>query len=101
MIAAPSKQEEAKRLLGVPDHFVPVWQLLIGYPAEDPDAGGMRPRLPFEETFSYQKWGEAFPRDQQVVADLEAEGMPQPTGEPKPHRFDELKYLARMFGYPV
>jgi hypothetical protein len=80
---------------------VPVWQLLIGYPAEDPDAGGMRPRLPFEQIFSYQKWGEPFHRDGQVVADLEAEGLAQPTGEPKPYRFDELKYLARMFGYPV
>jgi len=101
MIAAPSKQDEVKRLLGVPERFVPVWQLLIGYPAEDPDAGGMRPRLPFEETFCYQKWGEPFPRDERVVAELEAEGLPQPTGQPKPNRFEELKYLARMFGYPV
>jgi nitroreductase len=101
MIAAPSKQEEVKELLGVPESFVPVWQLLIGYPAEDPDAGGVRPRLPFEQTFSYGKWGQPFPRDQRVVTQLEAEGLPQPTGEPKANRFDELKYLARMFGYPV
>jgi len=101
MIAAPSKQEEAKRLLGVPDSFVPVWQLLIGYPIEDPDAGGVRPRLPFEETFCLEKWGRPFTRDERVVEELEAEGLPQPTGEPKPNRFDELKYLARMFGYPV
>jgi len=101
MIAAPSKQDEAKRLLGVPDSFVPVWQLLIGYPIEDPDAGGVRPRLPFEETFCLEKWGRPFTRDERVVEELEAEGLPQPTGEPKPNRFDELKYLARMFGYPV
>jgi hypothetical protein len=101
MISNPSKQEEVKRLLGVPDSFVPVWQLLIGYPAEDPDAGGVRPKLPFEQIFSYGKWGQPFPRDQRVVTELEAEGLPQPTGETKANRFDELKYLARMFGYPV
>lgn len=101
MIAAPSKQEEAKRLLGVPEHFVPVWQLLVGYPAEDLDAGGVRPKLPFEQIFSYGKWGEPFPRDERVVEELKAEGVPQPTGETKPNRFDELKFLSRMFGYPV
>ncbi len=101
MVAAPSKQDEVKKLLGVPDSFVPVWVQLVGYPAEDPDAGGPRPRLPFEQTYSYMKWGEPFQRDEHVVAELEAAGLPQSTGKAKPNRFDELKYLARMFGYPV
>ena len=101
MVAAPSKQDEVKKLLGVPDSFVPVWVQLVGYPAEDPDAGGSRPRLPFEQTYSYMKWGEPFQRDEHVLAELEAAGLSQSTGKAKPNRFDELKYLARMFGYPV
>lgn len=101
MIAAPSKQEEVKKLLGAPASFVPVWQQLVGYAAEDPDAGGVRPRFPFEQVYSYMKWGEPFQRDERVVAELEAEGLPQPTGKTKPSRFEELRYLARMFGYPV
>jgi nitroreductase len=101
MIAAPSKLEEVKRLLGVPAHFVPVWLQLVGYPAEDPDAGGVRPRLPFAQTYAYMRWGQPYPRDERVVAELEAAGLPQPTEQPKPSRFEELKYLARMFGYPV
>jgi len=101
MIAAPSKQEDVKKLLGVPDSFVPVWLQLVGYPAEDPDAGGVRPRQPYEELYSYMKWGHPYSRNLHVVEQLESEGLPQPTDQPKPNRFDELKYLARMFGYPV
>jgi nitroreductase len=101
MIAAPSKQDDVKKLLGVPDSFVPVWLQLVGYPAEDPDAGGVRPRMPYEEIYSFMKWGHPYQRNLHVVEQLEAEGLPQPTDQPKANRFDELKYLARMFGYPV
>lgn len=101
MIAAPSKQDDVKKVLGVPDSFVPVWLQLVGYPAEDPDAGGVRPRNPYGELFSYMHWGEQLPRDMDVVAQLEEEGLPQPTGTPTPFRFEELKHLARMYGYPV
>ncbi len=101
MIAAPSKQDDVKKALGVPDSFVPVWLQLVGYPAEDPDAGGVRPRMPYEELYSHMKWGHPYQRNLHVVEQLEAEGLPQPTDQPKANRFDELKYLARMFGYPV
>ena len=46
MIAAPSKQDRVKEILGVPEHILPVWVQLVGYPAEDPEAGGQRPRWP-------------------------------------------------------
>jgi len=101
MIAAPSKQDDVKKLLGVPDSFVPVWLQLVGYPAEDPDAGGVRPRMPYEELYSFMKWGHPHHRNLHVVEQLVAEGLPQPSDQPKSNRFDELKYLARMFGYPV
>lgn len=100
MIASPPKQAIVKELLGVPDRCVPVWVQLVGYPAEDPDAGGQRPRLPFEDLFFEGRWGKSFARDAEVVADLEQEGLLQPTA-PRPTRMEELKYLTRMFGYPV
>ena len=33
-----------KDVLKVPDHWVPMWILLVGYPAEDAKGGGQRPR---------------------------------------------------------
>ena len=100
MIASPPQQEKVKAILGVPERCVPVWVQLLGYPAEDPDGGGPRPRLPFEELFFDGQWGQPFARDPEVTEQLEKEGLRQP-GPGKPNRFDEFKYLARMFGYPV
>jgi nitroreductase len=99
MIAAPSKQDRVKELLGVPEHVLPVWVQLVGYPAEDPEAGGQRPRDPFETLFYEHSWGQPFPRDEEVVSQLTKERLLQ---EPmtKPGRFDELKFLSRMYGYP-
>ena len=39
----------------------------MGYPAEDPDAGGQRPKLPFEQKFFLNRCDEPFPRDATVV----------------------------------
>ena len=87
-----------KAILGAPEHLVPVWLQLLGYPAESPEAGGQRPRRPFEELFSLGRWGSPFPRDPAVVEELRAGGL---IGEPAPlpGREEELEHLARMFGY--
>jgi len=99
MIAAPSKQDRVKELLGVPEHILPVWVQLVGYPAEDPEAGGQRPRFPFESIYFEGKWGQEFPRDEHVVEQLTKERLLQEP-MPKAGRFDELKFLSRMYGYP-
>ena len=99
MIAAPSKQDRVKELLGVPEHVLPVWVQLVGYPAEDPEAGGQRPRFPFETLYFEGSWGQPFPRDEEVVSQLTKERLLQEP-MPKPGRADELKFLSRMYGYP-
>ena len=99
MIAAPSKQDRVKEILGVPEHILPVWVQLVGYPAEDPEAGGQRPRFPFESLYFEGTWGQAFPRDEHVVEQLTKERLLQEQ-MPKAGRFDELKFLSRMYGYP-
>ena len=38
-------------------------------------AGGQRPRLPFEELFQLNGYDKPFPRDPEVVAGLERDGM--------------------------
>jgi nitroreductase len=97
-VAAPPRQDEVKALLGVPERFVPVWIQLVGYPAEAADAGGQRPRLPFEELFASMEWGTPLRRDPAVTVALEAEGLIQAPA-PRPGRFEELEHLSRMFGY--
>lgn len=69
----------------------------VGYPAENPAAGGQRPRLPFEERFFLNRFGESFPRDPAVVDQLVAAKMLQDTA-PLPHRRAELEWLGQAFG---
>lgn len=89
----------AAQVLAIPENLIPIWIQLLGYPAEDPDAGGQRPRPPFESQFYEGRYGTPFERDQQVVDRLKADGMLM---APAPHRWrkDELRALSRMFGLP-
>jgi nitroreductase len=96
-IATPDRHEDVKRVLGVPEHWVPVWLQLVGYPAEDPAAGGQRPRMPFEQLFAAGRWGTHLSRDLQVVEDLTAKRLLQAPG-PVPGRFEELEHLTRTLG---
>jgi len=64
----------------------------VGYPAESPEAGGQRPRQPFEELFFMNGYGNSFPRDEAVVEELKQDGMFQTPG-PLPWREEELEYL--------
>ncbi|MEZ5215714.1 MAG: hypothetical protein R2705_01265 [Ilumatobacteraceae bacterium] len=98
-IGRPTQVEVVKRILGVPESWVPVWNQLVGYPAESIEAGGQRPRQPFEDTFFLQKVGDPFPRSEDVVAELTDEGLLQAPA-PLPGRDEELRFLARMYGYP-
>jgi nitroreductase len=91
--------DAAKRILGVPDHFLPLWLQLVGYPAEEREAGGQRPREPFEEMFSEGRYGVPFRRDEQVVERLKAAKMIQDPA-PFPWRRDEVRALSNMFGLP-
>ena len=69
----------------------------VGYPAESPEAGGQRPRLPFETLFHMNRYGNPFPRSEEVVEGLEADQMLQAQA-PLPHREAELEYLKNALG---
>jgi nitroreductase len=100
MVATPSKANIVREQLNVPETWIPVWVQLVGYPAEDPEAGGQRPKLPFEEIFFEGDATKAFERDPKVVTELEEAGLLR-TPAPAPGRFEELKGLAQRFGYPI
>lgn len=91
--------DSAKRILGIPDHLLPIWIQLVGYSAEDIEAGGQRPRSPFEQIYFEGRYGQPYERDEEVVRNLTEDGMLMPQA-PYPWRKDELRALSRMFGLP-
>lgn len=100
MPAAPSRMGVVREELGVPETWVPAWLQLVGYPVEESDAGGQRPKLPFEEIFFEGDARTPFRRRPEVVRELEQAGLLQAPA-PTPDRFEELKRLAQLFGYPI
>lgn len=83
-----------RRKLGLPESCRYLCAMTVGYPAEDPRAGGQRPRLPFEELFHLNGYGKPFPRSAEVVEELERDGLIQDSA-PAPWREAELAYLRR------
>jgi nitroreductase len=86
-----------RRALGLPDAVRILVLQTVGYPAEDPEAGGQRPRLPFEARFALNRWGAPFPRDPAVVDELRHAKMLG--GEaPLAYRRAELRWLQEVYG---
>jgi nitroreductase len=81
----------------VPDSFIPLYVLNVGYPAESKEAGGQRPRPPFEEQYFLGAHGKPFPRDAKVVEELKKSKMIQPAAM-LPGRKEEVRELARRLG---
>lgn len=96
LIGCPN-DKKLRRVLALPAEVKVLALQTVGYPAEDPEAGGQRPRLPFGERFSLNRWGEAFPRDERVVAELRAAKMLCATA-PLPYRREELRFLQEQYG---
>jgi nitroreductase len=96
LIGCPNDRK-LRRALGLPDTVKVLVLQTVGYPAEDPEAGGQRPRLPFGQRFSLNRWGEPFPRDENVVQELVAAKMIRPTA-PLPYRREELRWMQEQYG---
>ena len=90
---------KAKEVFKVPDHFLPLYAMLIGYPAESWEAGGQRPRPAYESLYFEGEYGVPMTRDPQVVEKLKEDQMIQEPA-PLPWRKDEVRALSRMFGLP-
>ncbi|MGH7897603.1 MAG: nitroreductase family protein [Candidatus Binatia bacterium] len=98
--AGADKVGDVRRVLKLPESWDAIWVQLVGHPLEDREAGGQRPRLPYEQLFFEQEYGRPLARDPRVVQTLEREGLLR-APMPKPGRFEELKRLARDLGYPI
>ncbi|MCP4002630.1 MAG: hypothetical protein GY725_00405 [bacterium] len=86
--------EQIRQNLGLPETARVLLLQTVGYPAESPDAGGQRPRQPFERLFHMNGFGKAFPRSQEVVDELKADEMLQAPA-PTEWREEELEYLKK------
>ena len=97
-----SKQlEKLPAALGLPPEARVLLLQTVGYPAEDYVAGGQRPRLPFEELYSLNHFGEPYPRSPRVVEELEDAGLIDRVGPDDMERRDrELAELAEKFDLP-
>jgi nitroreductase len=95
-LASPNL-EQIRVNLGLPDTCRVLLLQTVGYPAECPEAGGQRPRKPFEELFHMNRYGRPFPRSRQVVEELRQDAMIQDEA-PQPWREEELAYLKRALG---
>jgi nitroreductase len=89
----------AKQLLAIPDDWLPLYVMNVGYSLESREAGGQRPRPPFEELYFEGRVGQPFPRDPLVVKELEKAGMFTDPA-PLPGRKQEVRDLARKLGLP-
>ena len=96
LVGCPNDRK-LRRALALPDTVKVLVLQTVGYPAEDPEAGGQRPRLPFEQRFSLNRWGAPFSRDERVVEELVAAKMIRPTA-PLSYRRDELRWLQEQYG---
>lgn len=83
--------------LGLPESARILVLQTVGYPAESPDAGGQRPRQPFEKLFFMNAYGKPFPRNAEVVDELTSDGMFQAPA-PATWREAELDYLKNALG---
>ncbi|MGH8931483.1 MAG: nitroreductase family protein [Egibacteraceae bacterium] len=88
-----------RELLGMPETATVAQIQMLGYPAEGAEAGGQRPRPDFESLYFEGRWGNPMQRDQRVVDELVEAGMIQ-ANAPLPHRRQEIRAMAAMFGLP-
>lgn len=93
------QRERIGELLGMPEDTTVAQIQLVGYPAEGMDGGGQRPRPPFEELYFEGRWGNGMQLDPEVEAELIEAGEIQAPA-PLPHRRQEVRALAAMFGLP-
>jgi nitroreductase len=89
--------EASKQIFDIPDDWIPHYVMNVGYPLESREAGGQRPRPPFEELYFEGRVGNPFRRDEAVVRELEKSGMLQEPA-PLPGRKEEVRDLTRKLG---
>lgn len=98
-IGAGPRGPELMKALGVPDHCRLLLVQTVGYPLEHWEAGGQRPRLPFEDLFQIHSFDQPYPRSESVVDELTEAGL-FTAPAPLPEREDEIAFLRDALDIP-
>ena len=88
------RERRMRRAFNIPDTAHLLVLMTVGYPLEQREAGGQRPKRPFEQLYFVNEHGNPFERDPKVVAELERDGMIQ-APSPLPYRQKELEFMHR------
>ena len=97
LLAFGRKPGGVEKAFELPPHLRFTWAHAVGYPLEEPKAGGQRPRLKFEKLFHRDRYGTPLPSSGEVADALRDAGLIQDQA-PLPGRFDEIDRLAERFG---
>jgi nitroreductase len=89
--------DQIRAALGMPETCRILLLQTVGYPAESVEAGGQRPRQPFDQLFHMNRYGTAFPRSTEVVDELKRDRMLQDPA-PVAWREAELEWLKNALG---
>ncbi len=99
-LLGPENANKIKEHLRLPETAQIIVLQTVGYPAENPNAGGQRPRKPFDGAFFLNDGATAFPRNPSIVEELRADGMIQDPA-PLPGRDQEVKTIAAKYNLPA
>jgi nitroreductase len=97
LVAFGRRPGGVERAFELPDHYRFTWAQALGYPLEEPQAGGQRPRIRYERLFHDGRFGVPLRPDPAVDDLLREKGLLQPQA-PLPGRFEEIDRLAERFG---
>lgn len=97
LIAFGRKPGGVEKAFGLPPNYKFTWGHAVGYPLEDPTAGGQRPRLKFETLFHDNALGTPYVCQPSTEALLREKGLIQEQA-PLPGRFEEMARIAEMHG---
>ncbi len=88
------REKKMRKLFKLPESAHLLVLMTVGYPLEQREAGGQRPKLPFEQLYFINEHGHAFERDPAVVEELKRDGMLQASA-PLEYRQKELEFLHK------
>ena len=95
LLAFGRKPGGVEKAFGLTPNLKFTWAHAIGYPLEDPKAGGQRPRLKFEKLFFKDKYGVPMPEDRGTTEALNGTLIQEQA--PIAGRIEELDKLAQQF----
>lgn len=88
------REKKMRKLFKLPDNAHLLVLMSVGYPLEQREAGGQRPKRPFEQLYFINEHGNPFERDPGVVEELKRDGMIQAPA-PLEYRQRELEFLHK------